>query len=265
MKATDPVCKMTIEKSEIVVTSTHGEKTYYFCSKSCKEDFDRNPESFIIGKLMSHVSERAEQHTCPMHPEVVRSAPGACPICGMALEARTASLEKEENLKLAEMTQRFKVSTVLMIPQMRKSILAGLGGAAGLISFYFVLVALLSGSWQHPLDELLALKYWIGPLIVGFGIQVGLFYYIRKVMYLKGHGGRAAAAGTSTSTVAMVACCAHHLTDVLPVIGLAGLSLFLSEYKTVFIALGIVSNAAGIVIMLRTIRRFAAGRRVSDH
>jgi Cu+-exporting ATPase len=31
-----------------------------------------------------------------MHPEIVRDAPGNCPICGMALEPRTATLEDVE-------------------------------------------------------------------------------------------------------------------------------------------------------------------------
>jgi hypothetical protein len=33
----------------------------------------------------------AGRYTCPMHPEIVRDAPGTCPICGMALDARAAS------------------------------------------------------------------------------------------------------------------------------------------------------------------------------
>jgi Cu+-exporting ATPase len=54
--------------------------------------------------------------TCPMHPEIVRDAPGSCPICGMALEPRTVSLEDEENPELVDMTRRFKIGTVLTIP-----------------------------------------------------------------------------------------------------------------------------------------------------
>ena len=56
------------------------------------------------------------EYTCPMHPEIVRDAPGSCPICGMALEPRTVSLEEEENPELAEMSRRFWVSVVLTLP-----------------------------------------------------------------------------------------------------------------------------------------------------
>ena len=55
-------------------------------------------------------------YTCPMHPEIVRDAPGSCPICGMALEPRTVSLEEEANPELTEMSRRFWVSLVLTLP-----------------------------------------------------------------------------------------------------------------------------------------------------
>ena len=56
------------------------------------------------------------EYTCPMHPGVVRTEPGACPICGMALEPRTISQAQEENPELLDMTRRFWVSTALMVP-----------------------------------------------------------------------------------------------------------------------------------------------------
>ncbi|HLB16338.1 MAG TPA: copper-translocating P-type ATPase [Burkholderiales bacterium] len=54
--------------------------------------------------------------TCPMHPEIIRDAPGNCPICGMALEPRTATLEDVENVHLKDVTRRFWVSVVLSLP-----------------------------------------------------------------------------------------------------------------------------------------------------
>jgi heavy metal translocating P-type ATPase len=51
-----------------------------------------------------------------MHPEIVRDAPGNCPICGMALEPRTATLEDVENVHLKDVTRRFWVSVVLSLP-----------------------------------------------------------------------------------------------------------------------------------------------------
>jgi Cu+-exporting ATPase len=55
------------------------------------------------------------EYTCPMHPEIIRSEPGSCPICGMALEPREVTGE-EVNPELADMTRRFWVTTALTIP-----------------------------------------------------------------------------------------------------------------------------------------------------
>ena len=54
--------------------------------------------------------------TCPMHPEVIRDAPGNCPICGMALEPRTVTLEEVEDVHLKDVTRRFWVSAALSVP-----------------------------------------------------------------------------------------------------------------------------------------------------
>ena len=51
--------------------------------------------------------------TCPMHPQIRRSEPGNCPICGMALEPLEPSLEEGPNPELIDMTQRFWVGAVL--------------------------------------------------------------------------------------------------------------------------------------------------------
>jgi Cu+-exporting ATPase len=56
------------------------------------------------------------QWTCPMHPQIVRDAAGNCPICGMALEPRTATGDEEENLELSDMRRRFWVCAVLSVP-----------------------------------------------------------------------------------------------------------------------------------------------------
>src|SRR5258706_3417787 len=53
--------------------------------------------------------------TCPMHPEIVRHGPGSCPICGMALEPRTVTLD-DENPELEDMTLRFRRSLAITAP-----------------------------------------------------------------------------------------------------------------------------------------------------
>jgi Cu+-exporting ATPase len=56
------------------------------------------------------------EYTCPMHPQIVRNQPGSCPICGMALEPRTVTLEERPNPELVDMTRRFWIAAVLALP-----------------------------------------------------------------------------------------------------------------------------------------------------
>lgn len=89
---------------------------------------------------------------------------------------------------------------------------------------------------------------------MGFGIQVGLFTYLKSCQMAAGAESMAAATGTATSTAAMVACCAHHLTDVLPFLGLSAATAFLARYQEWFLAVGILSNILGILLMIRNIK-----------
>ncbi len=150
MKVTDPVCNMIIEESDAVGTSTYKGTTYYFCTETCKEEFDKNPEAFLgdrgrevpvageytcpmdpeirqdkpgscpkcgmaLEPVLPPITIARTEWICPMHPEIVRETPGNCPICGMTLEPKTV-LPEEENPELRDMRRRFKVSAVLAIP-----------------------------------------------------------------------------------------------------------------------------------------------------
>src|SRR5690606_13270427 len=63
-----------------------------------------------------HAAAGRTQWTCPVHPEIVRDAPGACPICGMALEPLVPVEDEPENEELRDMTRRLVVSAVLTLP-----------------------------------------------------------------------------------------------------------------------------------------------------
>lgn len=58
----------------------------------------------------------AAKYTCPMHPEVVRDAPGVCPLCGMALEPMAVTSEEPPNPELADMTRRFWIAAAMGLP-----------------------------------------------------------------------------------------------------------------------------------------------------
>src|SRR5215207_4854328 len=113
----DVVCGMTIAPENAAGTVEHEGETYYFCSPSCLEKFRADPKRYLAPKRPAPPppASAGSEYTCPMHPEIVRSEPGSCPICGMALEPRTASLV-EHNHELRSMSRRFWVSLALTIP-----------------------------------------------------------------------------------------------------------------------------------------------------
>jgi YHS domain-containing protein len=45
--AKDPVCGMSVDEKKAAGSSTYTAKTYYFCSASCKTDFDKNPSKYV--------------------------------------------------------------------------------------------------------------------------------------------------------------------------------------------------------------------------
>jgi Cu+-exporting ATPase len=116
----DPVCGMTVHPSRAAGHLEHQGKLYYFCGKGCLERFRKDPAAYLEPQPMVSPapSPGAVEWTCPMHPEVVRREPGSCPLCGMALEPRTLTLETldEENPELRDMWRRFLWSAVLTLP-----------------------------------------------------------------------------------------------------------------------------------------------------
>lgn len=137
----------------------------------------------------------------------------------------------------------------------KRPVISGVLGGALLLLFYFAILS-IANSPVHAITQFLDMWYWIVALVVGFGIQVGLYAHIRGSLLNPPAGVMAeVAASGGISTVSMAACCAHHLADILPLIGLAAASAFLSKYQTLFLMTGVISNIIGITIMLGIIQK----------
>lgn len=134
----------------------------------------------------------------------------------------------------------------------KKFILIGFTASLSLLFLYFIILS-LANSFSHAVGQFLAMWYWILLLSAGFGAQVGLYTFIREKLKTAASGVLAASGGISTGS--MIACCLHHLVDVLPIIGLVAISLFLTQYQVLFIVIGILSNLIGIIIMLEIIQK----------
>jgi hypothetical protein len=137
----------------------------------------------------------------------------------------------------------------------RLPILIGSLGALGLFALYLTIVTLAQG-WQHAVELFWQDAWLVIPIMLGFGVQVGLYTHLRGVMR---RGSRQSkmmmGAGGGTSTAAMVACCAHHVADVLPLLGLSAAASFLAAYKIPFMLIGLAMNLMGIVVIVRVIRQ----------
>jgi len=121
----------------------------------------------------------------------------------------------------------------------------GMGAFAALLAIYFGVLTLISG-WSFTLEEFTRYWYFLVPLAAGFGIQVALFLKLREVVSRAKQAGAVIAASGTTSTAAMISCCAHYLTNVAPVIGATGLVAFAAQFQVEMFWVGLAFNAAGI-------------------
>lgn len=148
-----------------------------------------------------------------------------------------------------------------------RPIVMALAGSLILLLVYMGILT-VAESFDHAVTQLTELWYWITPLVIGFGVQVGLYSYIRgafRTRMAATTGAMATAGGVSTTS--MIACCVHHLTDVLPIFGLSAAAVFLTEYQPVFMALGVLSNLVGITVMLTVMQQhnLVSGKSISQN
>ena len=132
--AKDPVCGMSVDPATAKHRAEHGGKTVFFCSGRCREKFVADPARYLAepvhapaGLTHAHAEDAPSApspssgqpgaiYTCPMHPEIRQNHPGACPICGMALEPEIATAATGPSAELIDMTRRFWVALGLSIP-----------------------------------------------------------------------------------------------------------------------------------------------------
>ena len=145
-------------------------------------------------------------------------------------------------------------------------IAAGLAGSIALTLLYFGIVS-LAESPGHALELFWEDRLIVLPIILGFGVQAALYTVLKKRLFLPvadtGPSGALTGASGGMSTMAMVACCAHHVTDVLPILGLTAAATFLAEYRIAFMLVGLGTTLLGILFML--IILFKERRKALQH
>lgn len=211
----DPVCGMAVSERSAHASRHVRGMQVYFCSASCVAAFDAEPQRYYT--MLGGA---------PAAPAPAGTIPAAA-------QARVPPPAVQGEMLL-------------------RPIAFGLLAMLGLLTFYLAIITLAQG-WSHALEQLADDGWFFGAIAVGFGTQVALFTHLRAQ---HNHAGAAGvAASTGTSTAAMLACCAHHLADILPIVGLSGAAIFLNAYKTPLLWLGIVMNLAGVAYLGWKIRQ----------
>ena len=138
----------------------------------------------------------------------------------------------------------------------QKSVFYGLLASLILLTFYFTVVTLISG-WEFAREQVEQFWYFLLALTVGFGVQVGLYVYLKNLVKNQKPNGKVLAATGTTSTVAMISCCSHYLTNLLPFLGIAGLVTIVSQYQVQLFWVGLTFNLLGVVYMLNKVIKFS--------
>ena len=204
----DPVCGMIV-KAESPHRFTHAGREYRFCCAGCREKFAADPDRYLRGR--AHGSDGHEpaatpataagptrsanaEWTCPMHPEIVRRGPGSCPICGMALEPRTVTLDEPENPELANMQRRLVVATALTAPLLL-IMLAGVvpgrpldrfvpASAMGWLELVLAAPVVIWGGWPFFVRGAQSIAYRSPNMftLIAMGVGVAFLYSVAAVI-----------------------------------------------------------------------------------
>ena len=219
----DPVCGMTVDPATAAASCEHVGTTYYFCHPGCREKFKAAPERYLTAPpatpqptgfvprsqmtlpTMSPLAATAALpataaaaprtcppgtgatvYICPMDPEVREDAPGACPICGMALEPETVAVAAGPNPELVDMTRRFWISLALTIPvfilamaehipgQPLRGVLSG--RASGWIQLLLATPVVLWCGWPFFARALTSIVTWHLNMFTLIGLGTGAAY-----------------------------------------------------------------------------------------
>ncbi len=206
-KTIDPVCGMTVDPATAKGGSfDHAGTTYWFCSPGCRTKFASDPHGWLARgpRSMSAVSAPIQltrgsaprtpdagprttsaasvEWTCPMHPEIVSATPGACPICGMALEPKTMTAEAPENRELKDMTRRLWIAAILSAPLLVIA-MGGWSGSMRTRTFIELALATPVCLWcAWPFYERFAASLRSGHLnmftLIGLGVGVSYGYSV---------------------------------------------------------------------------------------
>ncbi|QEW18933.1 Copper-transporting P-type ATPase [Marinibacterium anthonyi] len=115
LTAKDPVCGMQVDRASAAHMVRHEGQRFYFCSSGCQSKFEGDPQAYLGDRPEPEQMPEGTRYTCPMHPEIIRDAPGDCPKCGMALEPMTPSADSGPNPEYVDFKRRLRITAPLAL------------------------------------------------------------------------------------------------------------------------------------------------------
>ncbi len=114
----DPVCGMQVDPDTTTHHAQHDGHAFHFCSARCRERFEGDPDKYLSTQDKDDApAPEGTIYTCPMHPQIRQDRPGACPICGMALEPEQPSADDSgAKQEIAKVGRRFWTAVALSLP-----------------------------------------------------------------------------------------------------------------------------------------------------
>ena len=106
--ALDPSCGMQVDERTGLKADRDGQ-TFYFCCERCKN-------KFLGISAPASTPPTTAAYFCPMCPGVESDGPGACPQCGMALEAAHPDSTDSDDRELQDMKRRLIFGSILGLP-----------------------------------------------------------------------------------------------------------------------------------------------------
>ena len=135
-----------------------------------------------------------------------------------------------------------------------KSIASGVGATLSMLVVYFAVLTFVSG-WDFAQEQFSTYWYFIVSLAIGFGIQIALYHSIKSLVH-KGQGmGKVVGISGTTSTAAMISCCAHYLVNLIPILGVTGIATLTTQYQVKLFWVGLAFNIVDILYMVNRISK----------
>lgn len=159
---------------------------------------------------------------------------------------------------MEEYIDYYQSRRVLMMKRYLIPIAAFILGSVLISGVYFGILTWAQG-WEYASNQFSLNRWYVVPIWIAFGIQAALYAILRFRLFIPtsstSHTGALMGTSSGTSVTAMVACCLHHVTDVLPILGASAAVTFLARYQRPFMLIGLGMEIIGIIVMLVVLYR----------